>query len=75
MSERPKATLREAAHSLYELFRCGDGMHPYIACIGEGADTIHVWLVRKPMHHERQIPREWEGWPIETRVSGRMRLC
>lgn len=71
------ATMREAAHSLYDLFRCGEGMHPYIQAIGEAENTgiIWVYLVRKPMRHERQIPSEWEGWPIETRVTGRMRLC
>ena len=75
MSDLPKATLREAAHTLYDHFRCGEGMHPYIACIGEGANVIHVWLVRKPRGHERPIPPSWEGWPVETKVTGRMRLC
>jgi hypothetical protein len=67
-------TIREAAHSLCDHFRCGDGMHPYITSIGEGADTIHVYLVRKVRGHEQPVPSEWEGWPVVTRVVGRMRL-
>lgn len=76
-SDMPKPTLHEASHKLYELFRCGEGIHPYITSIGVAETTgiIHVYLVREPYHHERQIPSEWEGWPIETHVTGRMRLC
>lgn len=76
MSE--KATMREAAHSLYESFGIarGPGMHPYIQSIGEAENTglIWVYLVREPRGHERAIPAEWEGWPIRTKVVGRITI-
>lgn len=71
-------TLREAVNELYSMFGIdrGPGMHPYIQAIGEAANTgtICVYLVRKPRSHERGIPKEWAGYPIETRVIGRMTI-
>jgi hypothetical protein len=76
MSEQPKTTLREAAHTLWEsFFKHCPGRHPYVESIAVGGDEIKVFLARKPMHHERPIPSEWEGWPVTSVVSGRMRLC
>lgn len=71
-----KPTLRESTHRLYESFGVarGPGMHPYVQSIGEAENTgtIYVYLVRKPMSHERQIPETWEGWPVKTMVTGRI---
>lgn len=67
-------TLREAAHSLYDHFGCGHDIHPYIQGIGEGAGAIHVYLVREPMGHEKPVPETWEGFPVESRVVGRITI-
>lgn len=69
-------SLKAAAHSLWEEFFRGEpGMHPYIACIGVGADRIVVHLVRKVRAHEKPIPETWQGWPVESKVTGRPMLA
>lgn len=64
----------EACSKLYDEFGCGNGLHPYITSVGVGADYISIFLVRKVMPHEKQIPAEYEGFPVEVRVTGRMRM-
>jgi hypothetical protein len=70
------STLREATHALYEHFGCDRGMHPYIQSIGEASNTstIHVYLVRKPMAHEKPIPKLWRGFLVESKVIGRLTI-
>lgn len=72
----PETTLHDAASGLYEHFGCGRGVHPYIQAIGEAENTGTIWayLVRKPMAHERPIPPTWRGWPVKTRVIGRITI-
>jgi hypothetical protein len=82
-AEATNAALSTAAGALWEhFFHDVAGMHPYVACIGVSPigrynDTavIHVMLVRKVLHHERQVPTEWQGFPVQTKVTGRPRLC
>jgi hypothetical protein len=40
----------------------------------DGIDVFHVYAVRKPQHHERQPPTEWEGHAVEFKIAGMMRL-
>lgn len=73
-------TLREATHDLYEKLTSGGNDFPkWLACIGEcdlspynDRARISMFLVREPMHHEWTIPAEWQGFPIEWRVTGPM---
>ncbi len=77
-------TVSEAASDLYDHFRIDQysNGHPWIASIGvaqigpyNDTDRIHLMLVRKPKHHEGTVPAEWCGYPVVSRVTGRMRLC
>lgn len=72
----PDSPLRTAARSLYEHLDCGRGVHPYIEtiCVRDNTGTIHVFLVREPMAHERPIPETWEGFPVESKVVGRITI-
>lgn len=66
-------TLREATHSLYEHLGCG--VYPnWVQSIGEGDNTIHVYIVRKPRGRDN-VPETWEGFPVKTIIVGEMRLC
>lgn len=69
------SALDEAAHKLWEQFfgNC-PGLHPYVQSIGvaENSGTIHVYLVREPMAHERKIPAEVDGYRVESKVIGRI---
>lgn len=67
-------TLHEAARTLRESFYGVAVVHPYIQSIGVGADRIRVYLTRAPRSHERAIPAEWEGWPVESWVIGRISI-
>lgn len=79
----PRVPIKEAAHELWWFFfKNTCGTHPYISSIGSGsldqdetAECIWVMLAREPMHFEKQIPAEWMGYPVETRVTGPMYLC
>jgi hypothetical protein len=75
-AESKPSPLRTATHNLYEHFGCGRRMHPYIQSIGEASNTgtIHVFLVREPMGHEKPIPETWEGFPVESKVVGRITI-
>ena len=68
-------TLREATSALYDHFGLPRYPH-YIQSIGEAetTQTIHVMLVRKPYHFEKQIPDSWHGFPVKKMVIGEIRI-
>lgn len=80
--DEDKTPLQAAANRLWhKYFDSCPGIHPFISSIviaakGEYNDTdrIYVFLARKLMHHEGTIPKTWEGFPVETKVVGRMRM-
>ncbi len=71
-----KTPLQIAGRKLYDqlkhLFWCDGG---FVVCIGEGDNTIHVYVKRKLQTHEAElIPVEVDGFPVKITVSGIMRL-
>jgi hypothetical protein len=81
MAEDAERTpLQLAADALYEHFGCG--VYPHwvqsiaIAEVGQYNDTarIHLYLVRRPYPHEGKIPKEWHGFPVQTKVIGEVRV-
>jgi hypothetical protein len=77
---RPGLTLAEAAHTLYVHFSCGSASH-WIWSIGarqvgphNDTASLVVMLVRKPYHFEGTIPETWQGYPVESKVIGEVRI-
>jgi len=70
----PTVSLKDAASSLATHLRDRDPHGRLVSCVAVGANSIMVMFVREPMAHEVQVPATWDGWPVETRVTGRMTL-
>ena len=63
-------TLKEATHQFYNEFYPDKN----IAAIGQGANEIVVYLIKKEKRKDH-FPTSYEGFPVELIVSGEFKLC
>ncbi len=69
-------SVKDAAHSLAVKL----AYPPWLACIGSageqvGYPVILLMLNRKLYRfEEKKLPKEWEGFPVQTEVTGPMRM-
>lgn len=74
-------TVQEAAHDLYQHL-CKSHHPNWLGSIGcadvgqyNGEAYIGVMLVREPHRFEWEPPATWQGYRLDVKVVGRMRLC
>lgn len=76
MDDSESTPLEMAAGRLYDHLGCGVYPH-HVVSIGTAAkgpyndtDRIHVYLAREPLTSREEVPEVWEGFPVETKVTG-----